>query len=437
MSKEISETVTSTINNTVFKLCDLNDCFSAKISEHDVELDVLTIKNIISSDLSIKLKNDEVTDAKIIESIPIFMNEWPGWSRLDEFVRGEIDYETWFEKFRQYLIYKTSTLLKNNRCRKRNKNTLIQTPGVTPNIKPDPNYTLVLSGPPRIVSNLVFSALENHIIIKQHTDTNWTFLEPTQFLNWPYVSVTFTLPEISITREMNIEYHRYISLCGDMTANPTADYIDSITETSSEHEVYTYNFLRTYFRHLLGLLHKMKEIPKDRVMEISTVLYQFLNDISAVNIHGKTIATNCKVSYNIGKFKYIRNKKISAPTAVNFYEILIPRVQFCLNKFSVAQQNCGSTVNFTQIDNLKALMKVRPDTKELKTFKEVIKNFCIVYKCLFCNESFAGLCAKSEVMNHFENNHKNEQSVLCFKCRLQFEIKDLAGNRWIHNCNFN
>lgn len=111
-----------------------------------------------------------------------------------------------------------------------------------------------------------------------------------------------------------MEYHRYVSMCGDITANPQIEYIDSIKETSPEHQVFTYNYLFAFVKQLTEFLNKLSGVNRDRVVEISSILNQFVNDVSAVNINNKTLATNAEVSYNIGKYKYIRNKKMVGPT---------------------------------------------------------------------------------------------------------------------------
>lgn len=396
---------------------------------------------MLVQDLGIKVVGVNNKRKLLIEAAPYFMKTWPGWSRSTEYADGKIDLETWYERFRQYLMYKLSSVLNNDNLYKEEKPKGMKTASVQTaeedSIKPDAPHTLVVSGPPSVVSNLVFLANNNSVVIKQHTDKPWDTLDSVQFLNWPYVSVTLNLPEIGVTRATKVEYHRYISMCGDVTANPTSPYIDSVVSTGETHEVYTYNYLYHYAKQLKELMEHCKDISQDRKTEINTILFQFMNDVSAVSIKDRTLATNCTISYNIGKFKYIRNKKMvggNRSTAINFYEILIPRVQFSLNHFSAIQDLTSPISSFVQLNKLKNLLEKFPNSESLQKFIFDLNNDCISYKCLFCDESFEGPYARHSAITHFENDHKSEQSVLCFKCRTQFEIKYLAGNRWAHDC---
>lgn len=81
-----------------------------------------------------------------------------------------------------------------------------------------------------------------------------------EFLNWPYIAVDLKLPELSLSREVDNEYHRYVTICGDVTANPENDYIESITELSDDHQVFSYTLLHHYVNCLTTVLRSLGEV---------------------------------------------------------------------------------------------------------------------------------------------------------------------------------
>lgn len=132
-------------------------------------------------------------------------------------------------------------------------------------------------------------------------------------------------------------------------------------------------------------------------------------------------------------FNFVRIIIFLRKNAINFYEVLIPRVQFTLHSFT-AEQDTSPQISFKSINSYKAALESGQKLEDITELWSIIMNTCIEYKCLFCKITFTGSNAQKKILSHLEYEHKNEQSVLCFKCRRQFEIKNLAGNRWSHDC---
>lgn len=74
---------------------------------------------------------------------------------------------------------------------------------------------------------------------------------------------------------------------------------------------------------------------------------------------------------------------------------------------------------------LKELFKT-PEPKLLSDYMPKI-----VYNCLFCKET---ALSNFDIWKHLRTEHNMEQPVLCFRCKQQFKITDLSGNRWKHEC---
>lgn len=95
-----------------------------------------------------------------------------------------------------------------------------------------------------------------------------------------------------------------------------------------------------------------------------------------------------------------------------------------------------SLIDFSAITNPENVDEPFPKLQNLfsdgdhRSLNEIIPT--ITFRCIFCNESFNNYL---NTWIHLKFTHNMEQPVLCFRCKQQFKITDLAKSRWRHDCN--
>ncbi|KAF5283514.1 hypothetical protein FQA39_LY17329 [Lamprigera yunnana] len=433
---------------------DLNTIFDAVISGTPLQVDNSQLSSICENDLHIDLtKLDKKLVKLVCEALIYYMSMWPGWERCNEYRSGKLQRDDWIEKYRKYLNLKGHFVIKSAMQYKQLKDTtekVTQTESDTiTNLSGKfASYTLVIGGPPQTLNNIVFKEHNGSILLKQHVGKDLDELKCQQILNWPHVSVTITLPDISITRKNTHAYNRYLDFKGDTIIFSEIDHVVHITKdvevNEADMESFTYDYFLHYFVQLYSVFFKIPNMKSDRLEEIMTILKEFARDIKEINLYGMTMAKHVTVGYRIGNCRYVRNKKMTASKkdqakygqrSVNFYEVITPQVDISLLSFK-AEQDLSSVgkITFQSLNALLNQINNQPLHPDLMSLHYFLNNECITFSCTFCNEDFGGSDACVDTVNHFREHHKSEIPVYCYKCGSQFEISELSENRWSHDC---
>ncbi|KAF5283513.1 hypothetical protein FQA39_LY17328 [Lamprigera yunnana] len=408
----------------------LFDIFDAVITATSLQIDKSQLASICENDLHIDLKTyDEKLIKVICEALIYYMTVWPGWQRYHEYKNGTLQLNDWVEKYQKYLNFKIHFIVKSAmqyrqqqfiKHKKADEKTTQTTQELMPAMsnKYAP-YVITIGGPPTTLNNLVFKEHNSDILLKQHKGKDWIEISCQQFLNWPNVSVTVKLPDISITRKNTHIYNRFVGLKGDTMIVPDMEDIVHITKTT--------------------------EIKPNRLDEIKTIFKEYLQDLKEMNLYNMTMCSNIMIGYRIGKCRYVRNKKVttgsnnqerSSQPSVNFYEIITPQVDIALHHFNVHQDlHSQNHVSFQSLNALLYKIEGKSSHQDMVSLHSFINNESITFSCTLCNENFGGIDAYINITDHFRKIHKSEQAVLCYKCGKQFEIKFLAKKRWSHKCN--
>lgn len=393
-----------------------------------VELNCHDLKNIIQSELGV-IFSEEINKKLLFEAAPIFMVNWCGWSSPLVFQIKQV----MFSLFREYMRTSFKKLITKS-YKKVNKTVETTEKGIQTDVfdyKPVSQYKLVISGPLSIISNLTFLNLNDDIILKRHLPAPLPDITYQELLNWPFISVNLNILNIKISRSMAVDYDRYLCLAGDKSLHPSSKFFFVIEESNTEPQIICYKFLVLYIENIMNLLRDTNELVTHRYLEIKSIFLEFLKDIEVVQ-NERIIPINLKITYSIGNGKYFRvfGTFDKSKESIVYQEILTPKVQFCLEKFSLSNILCSGEIYFKDILDI----QTNPSGTEYINFISKIKNDCISYSCLFCKVSFNGELSIVKIINHLKENHKNELPVKCYRCKFQYNFKTLAGNRWCHIC---
>lgn len=107
------------------------------------------------------------------------------------------------------------------------------------------------------------------------------------------------------------------------------------------------------------------------------------------------------------------------PKSINFCETVTPKAVICLVDLPAEQDLNAQSINF----KFKLLEANNPSF-----FKNLVT---IQYTCMFCSVTFL---TKDDIVRHLATMHNSEQDIVCFRCKKQYEMVQLAGCRWKHNC---
>ncbi|KAF5294397.1 hypothetical protein FQR65_LT10762 [Abscondita terminalis] len=430
---------------------DLDTIFQAVLKGNSLEVDESTLKYIYENDLMVDVSKLTNCQFKLLgEALIYYMSVWPGWQSLDEYEKGKLDYKDWFKMYQMYLMHKYNYVMKTGFMYSKtsdeydSKGTQTDQPVPSGGKKVAP-YAVTIGGPPEVLNNIVFIEDNGDILIKQHAGKPWDTLTLVEFLNWPHVSVEVKLPDLSFTRTVSHLYERYIGVKGDPMVVSDVRHIVSIKKLQSNAELqpYTYNFFECYIFQVINVLDQLSCVSKERLAELQIILMQFLKDIDEINVFNKTMSTNVCVSFHIGNSRYIRNKKMvnkgkdlkSTKHPINYYEIIYPQIDLSLNHCNAKQDLTQlETVTFESLNDLLHKNSIDNLHEDVIKMGQLIKEKCVVYSCTLCKQNFEGFDSYNLLLIHFRCVHKSEQAVLCYKCGKQFEVKELTGGRWAHNC---
>lgn len=260
----------------------LNKCFSSIINDRVLKVTVEDLKLILKDDLEGLSGSAKDIENVLVNMLPYYMKIWPGWSKAEEYSSGKLSYNVWYEKFRQYLMYKICYIIKSkeNYLSETTKKAVTANKSLQTETDMYPPFSLHISGPPNILTNMVFLtsnsvyymvliyfffitivAFLDDVVVKQHNTKPMEQIHLKAFLNWPYLSIEVNLPEISLVRVNQHEYQRYLAVPGTlMPSCSSIPFIRHITQESDDNMVFTYSYLRAYTTNLLLLLNRYKKV---------------------------------------------------------------------------------------------------------------------------------------------------------------------------------
>lgn len=135
------------------------------------------------------------------------------------------------------------------------------------------------------------------------------------------------------------------------------------------------------------------------------------------------VTVGTSVCFNIGGQMYTRNRTYvrenqhSAEKRAYLYEEIIPKVEYTLLKFNAQREETHPYGYIIPDKNL------------------VNSSRCIItFTCQFCNATFEGLHGWDMIQQHMEKEHTHEYCVYCYKCNRNYGLRELAANRWKHDC---
>ncbi|XP_022904156.2 uncharacterized protein [Onthophagus taurus] len=417
----------------------LREYFNSIANREVLHLNSRSVTPVLSVDLGIDLKMVSSRMKYVLaEALCYFMKVWPGWSTAD--YKNPLLKDDCFSKYQDYLRSKLMYIIDNeSQFRKdgdfqRGESVSVESQTDIPSKtnKPEAAFNLAITGKPSVLNNIVFIELDNNILIKNHLEKPWKQLPSmVYFLNHPYVKISVDLPSVKFSRSNVHVYKRYITDGGDTTTCPPTDFITEVVNTipNSTPKVYSYDFISAYFKQLTSILTKYN-INNHHL--IQSIISEFLQDIKDCNMNGGTMAAPFMVTYNIGGKVYVRNKKMVVSinknkNAINFCEILTPKVSFALQEFNVVEDENAKELSFIDLNKIASMSK-----EEHLTLINAFNN-CVTFHCTLCDKVYQGERCYSDCLDHFRFLHKGEQAVVCFRCRKTFEVINLASTRWAHN----
>lgn len=418
----------------------LKKCFQTLIDRKQLFMAPAVTMEIYKSDLNIPLSEyDDVLQGVLLESIVYFMVVWPGWKNSVAYFKGQLRYKDFYEEFKQYLITQLKEVIANEETYKKKSKRISRTTGVDQqtqteavsdtNIKPECDFGLQIDAAPKDLNSLVFFASEKDIVLKKYSTREWEGLTFQQLLNYPHFGIQVKMMDLSFSRVNDNDYSRYLSYSDKIPVTPSEEHVASVRAAKDCNKQYGYScdYIREYVHQYIEVLaRRNKNISSEDILDLSKVCNELINDIEEININNKSMATNTVVKFNIGGLKYVRNKKMATnlrnskmqSKPINYCETIIPKMTVTLEIFNAIQDMNADKISFLGLNSVYA-----DNSKKLPPK--------LVYMCTFCKLYFYN---KQGVINHFKEEHGAEQPVLCFKCKKQFEIPFLAGNRWKHEC---
>ncbi|KAG5895526.1 hypothetical protein JTB14_010670 [Gonioctena quinquepunctata] len=415
----------------------LEECFRHIVEGKQVELDLNTLNVILKKNLQV---NFNLLNPKVKTILPYmlvqFIKTWPGWQKSSNYLNKQITFESWYEKFKEYLIYKVNYMIKNDfdkavallkNCApiddvlfKIDNSTQTSSVGE----KPAAPFSIEVHGPPKVLNSLVFEGVEESVLLKEYrVNTLWTQkLTTKQLINWPCIETEFKSQYLHFKRTNSHDFRRCLTFSSEKIFFKKTDSfieeIDILDETITR-QAYTLNAVKQFCNTYINILRNHQAVldwSKSCLKEIETLLEDFILDI--VDINMDSIATNTSILYNIGNSIYARNKSIkSSDQAICFTECITPKLLLSLFSFTAIKDPDSCTP-------FEDLLSISPSN-----LNNLLPS--VTYRCTFCQISCTTF---SEIWSHLQSTHIMEQPVLCFKCKLQFKITNLTDNRWHHQC---
>ncbi|KRT86820.1 hypothetical protein AMK59_1414 [Oryctes borbonicus] len=433
----------------------LDDCIATILKKQLLRLNIKKVSQIIAGDLNISIKDvSSNLRCTLCECLCYYMKVWPGWKEYHNNCTTDVAKNDYHNKFREYLAAKLQYIIEH-------KESFLPAKDVTEDkmaqtdvdmcvkgSKPEAPYQLIVAGEPCFLNNMGFIESCGNVILTQYQGRPLNHLDIRQVLNYPYIKVNVNFLDIEFSRTSCHKFIRYISESKDSIVCPETEFLYHVKKWDSTKavQVYTLDYISAYCKQFLAVAQRVYMVDTNKLKELELVIKQFLRDVQESDVQRhltlsgtvvNTMATNVTVCYNIGKMTYVRNKKMAYSNSqtknktINFCEILVPKVEYTLKKFTAVEDGDESDITFKSLWSQNA--KLQRELNERNKFNDMIKG-AITYECSWCSVSFVGEYAYSSIVTHFKMVHKGEQAVVCFKCRKEFGIAHLAGSRWKHDC---
>jgi hypothetical protein len=366
-----------------------------------------------------------------------YMNIWPGWNDIGDFLAGKLKKELYFERFQKFMLHKMSTLQGVYTSAMRGLDDQVAKSPLEfnrSNNKSDPKFcshAISIQCPAAMLSTIVFSNVGDDVIMKQHLAKALQDLSTTQLLNWPHVEVTFQTEDICFVRRQATEFVRYLNFRVHESNESSQSIIEHVeTRCSDGHQencCYSYTFLEKYMEVYMEALTSTTKVSPSKLEEIQTILSQFLEDVRYIDVNN-SIATNTVVLFRLSRLPFIRNKRLmwnneaeADEPRVGYCEVMTPKIELELLYFR-AEQKDTPVISFEHTDKIKASQSTSVILPEIS------------YKCTYCRLEYSGQDSKKKMLDHLKNDHKMEQHVRCILCKKQFSVLNLAACRWRHRC---
>nr|CAI5856091.1 unnamed protein product [Callosobruchus analis] len=419
-------------------------CFQDIIDGKSLELDLKTLEFFLRKNLRVYYNG---INQKLKWVLPyllvMFIKSWPGWQKFNSYLKKEISFEDWFNKFEKYLLYKVNYAIKSefDKAMILMKNSqpiddsiLFKIDNSTQTMKENGKdispFTIEVEGPAKFLNSILFceAGADNVILREYKVNIPWPeTMTPQQILNWPYVEVEFKTKELHFKRSNRPLFQRFLTLSTDKSSIKREKKIIEEADIMNEklpREVYTLDTMKKFCNSYLNVLKQHQSIlmwSKLRWQELEQLLNELLSDISHINVND-SIATNTSVVFNLAINGYARNRSLKRRDDSPCYtEWFNPRVCLSFYEFSGISYNKDySTFHHQELENSKNL-------ELLQMYLPILK-----YNCLFCNKSYIGT---SGIWRHLKGVHVNEQPFLCLKCKKEHIVSELTKNRWAHSCS--
>lgn len=143
---------------------DLKNCFDVILRRKKLVVKRDELEAILKNNLNVNTEDLNTRLANVLaDALVHYMKLWPGWSRSAFYFTGKLSYDDWFERFRQYLMYKMNYIIREEdellklafQKEDASKTSVgCQTdPIKRKDIAP---YTIKIKGQPSVLNNLIF-----------------------------------------------------------------------------------------------------------------------------------------------------------------------------------------------------------------------------------------------------------------------------------------
>lgn len=255
-----------------------------------------------------------------------------------------------------------------------------------------------------------------------------------QLMNWPGLTMTLTLRDVTFVRKVVANYSRdivfgddqYINV--DKSENVTATRRISKTNSSKLGPVISKAMLDTYvaaFEDSLDLV----DVSRPRIPEIKSILNKLKRDLKELpNLYLKT-----SYSFYPNKQKYMRifdNEKAKNVPKTYLREVINPEVQFSIEKCTFLNESVATWEK--ELNDYFEKVFITRDKTQLNAIKDMSTKW-VSFTCM-CNAQFSGaLCIYS--LNAHLAKHFYDKDWNCIQCNKSIGQFQLAQNGWTHKCS--
>lgn len=217
-----------------------------------------------------------------------------------------------------------------------------------------------------------------------------------QLINWPGVTTSLTLRDITYTRKLVPNYSRDIVFGTELDVNldksmniTTTRRISKTTSSKPGPEISKQMF-DTYVNAIVDAV-KLVEVSKVRAPELEAIFKMMKEDLSAL----PKLFLKTSFSRYPNRERYMRifdndteyGLKPRKNPKVVLREVINPEIQFSIDRCTFTNE----TLSSWEIDlcNFFEKVFVQKDKATLETLKDMVKK-CISFSCGVCNLSFTG-----------------------------------------------